>query len=179
MAAMAESTEPESDEEIQRILDERHSKNTTKATKNALKTFSEIVGDVQSLTSKEMLDKSLAKFFANAKKKDGTRYKANALLSLRQGLRRHYLDTFGFDIVNDESFSYSSKVFKAAVKDLRRQGLGSVKHHIPITRADMTKLYTVATLSYFIRILQMASLTKFGLKSCTFSADEGKKILEP
>ena len=68
MAAMAESTElngtePESDEEIQRILDERHSKNTTKATKNALKTFSETVGDVQSLTSKEMLDKSLAKFF--------------------------------------------------------------------------------------------------------------------
>ncbi len=48
---MAESTEPESDEEIQRILDERHSKNTTKATKNALKTFSETVGDVQSLTS--------------------------------------------------------------------------------------------------------------------------------
>ena len=149
MAAMAESTEPESDEEIQRILDERHSKNTTKATKNALKTFSETVGDVQSLTSKEMLDKSLAKFFANAKKKDGTRYKENALLSLRQGLRRHYLDTFGFDIVNDESFSYSSKVFKAAVKDLRRQGLGSVKHHIPITRADMTKLYSGDTVVFY------------------------------
>ena len=83
MAAMAESTEPESDEEIQRILDERHSKNTTKATKNALNTFSETVGDVQSLTSKKMLDKSLAKFFANVKKKDGSRYKANALLSLK------------------------------------------------------------------------------------------------
>ncbi len=118
-------------------------KNTTKATKNALKTFSETVGDVQSLTSKEMLDKSLAKFFANAKKKDGTRYKANALLSLRQGLRRHYLDTFGFDIVNDE------KVFKAAVKDLRRQGLGSVKHHIPITRTDMTKLYSGDTVVFY------------------------------
>ena len=107
------------------------------------------MGDVQSLTSKEMLDKSLAKFFANAKKKDGTRYKANALLSLRLGLRRHYLDTFGFDIVNDESFSYSSKVFKAAVKDLRRQGLGSVKHHIPITRADMTKLYSGDTVVFY------------------------------
>ncbi len=55
MAAMAESTEPESNEEIQRILDERHSKNTTKATKNALKTFSETVGDVQSLTSMQFL----------------------------------------------------------------------------------------------------------------------------
>jgi hypothetical protein len=55
MAAMAESTE--SDEEIQRILDEGYSKNTTKSTKNALKTFSDTVGDVQSLTSKEMIDK--------------------------------------------------------------------------------------------------------------------------
>ncbi len=96
-----------------------------------------------------MLDKTLATFFANAKKKDGTRYKANALLSLRQGLRRHYLDTFGFDIVNDESFSYSSKVFKAAVKYLRRQGVGSVKHHIPITRADMPKLYSGDTVVFY------------------------------
>ena len=40
MAAMAENTEAESDEEIERILDERHSRNTTKSTKNALKTFS-------------------------------------------------------------------------------------------------------------------------------------------
>lgn len=137
------------DEEITRILDGRHAKNTIRATKNALKTFSEAVGDVEGLTDKEMLDKRLAKFFANAKKKDGTKFKANALLTLRQGLRRHYLDSLGYDIVNDKSFSYSTKVFKAAVKDLRRQGLGCIKHHVPITRADMTKLYSGDTVVFY------------------------------
>ena len=47
--------------EITRILDGRHAKNA-RARKNALKTFSEAVGDVEGLTDKEMLDKRLAKF---------------------------------------------------------------------------------------------------------------------
>jgi hypothetical protein len=138
------------DEEIARILDGRHAKNTIKATKNSLKTFLDAVGEVEGLTDKKMLDKSLAKFFANAKKKDGTKFKASPLLTLRQGLRRHYLDSLGYDIVNEKSFSYSTKVFKAAVKDLRRQGLGSVKHHVPITRADMTKLYSGDTVVFYM-----------------------------
>ena len=98
----------------------------------------EAVGDVEGITDKEMFDKRLAKFFANAKKKDGTKLKANALLTLRQGLGRHYLDSLGYDILIDKSFSYSAKVFKAAVRDLRRHGLGCIKHHVLITRADMT-----------------------------------------
>ena len=49
------------------------------------------------------------------------------------------------DIVKDDRFSYSTKVFIATVTDLRRQGLGAVKHHIPITKADMTKLYSGET----------------------------------
>ncbi|CAB4011896.1 Hypothetical predicted protein [Paramuricea clavata] len=139
----------EEDLEIARILDERHSKNTTKSTKTALKAFVKAAGNVAELQDKEVLDKSLAKFYANAEKKDGSKYKANAMLTLRQGLRRHYLDKFGFDIVNDKSFSYSTKVFKAAVKDLLRKGLGSVKHHVPITRADMSKLYSGDTIVFY------------------------------
>ena len=37
------------DEEITRILDSRHTKNTIRATKNALKTFSKVVGVVEGL----------------------------------------------------------------------------------------------------------------------------------
>ena len=139
----------EEDVEIARILDESHSKNMTKSTKTALKAFVKAAGNVAELQVKEVRDKSLAKFYANAEKKDGSKYKANAMLTLRQGLRRHYLDKFGFDIVNDKSFSYSTKVFKAAVKDLRRKGLGSVKHHVPITRADMSKLYSGDTIVFY------------------------------
>ena len=40
MAESEGNLEESEDEEIQRILDARHAKNATKATKNALKTFS-------------------------------------------------------------------------------------------------------------------------------------------
>ena len=66
MAAESEGYLEESeDEEIQRILDARHAKNTTKATKNALKTFSDAVGDVQGLRSKETLMRRFFFFSAN------------------------------------------------------------------------------------------------------------------
>ncbi len=54
MAESEGNLEESEDEEIQCILDARHAKNTTKATKNALKTFSDAVGDVQGLTNKEI-----------------------------------------------------------------------------------------------------------------------------
>ena len=69
------------------------------------------------------------------------RYKAGSFLTLRQGLRHHYSEAWGIDIINDKEFSYSTKVFKATMTDLRRQGLGAIKHHAPTTKADMQKLY--------------------------------------
>jgi hypothetical protein len=48
----------EEDLEISRILDERHSKNTTKSTKTALKAFVKAAGNVAELQDKEVLDKS-------------------------------------------------------------------------------------------------------------------------
>ena len=70
----------EEDLEIARILDERHSKNTTKST-NGIESinFVKAAGNVAELQDKEVLDKSLAKFYANAEKKDGSKYKANAM----------------------------------------------------------------------------------------------------
>ena len=41
------------DEEITHMLYGRHAKNTIRATKNALKIFSEAVGDVEGLTDKD------------------------------------------------------------------------------------------------------------------------------
>ena len=46
------------DLEIARILNERHSKNTTKSTKTALKAFVKAAGNVAELQDKEVLDKS-------------------------------------------------------------------------------------------------------------------------
>ena len=60
------------------------------------------------------------------------------------------MDQLRGDIVNDKAFSYSSKVFKASVVDLRRQGLGTTQHHPAITKADMIKLYSGDTFVFDI-----------------------------
>ena len=70
----------DSDEEIARILLNKDSKNTKRSTKNTVRMFYWAVGDVKKAEKDEEMDKSLAKFFANAKKQDGTKYKATALL---------------------------------------------------------------------------------------------------
>ena len=137
--------------EITRILENKDSKNTKRCTKNAILAFHASLKDIKN-TEKDIksLHENLAKFFWKAKKKDGKKYKAGALQTLRNGLRRHYLEQLGVDIVNDKAFSYSTKVFKASVVDLRRQGLGTVQHHPAITKADMAKLYSGNTFVFDI-----------------------------
>ena len=77
----------DSDEEIARILLKKDSKNIKRATKNAVRVFYWAVGDVKKAAKDEKsLDKNLAKFFANAKKQDGTKHKVTALLTIRHGL---------------------------------------------------------------------------------------------
>ena len=142
---MAEAEQQEIDdelEEIKRLLDNKDAANTKRITKLAYNVFSSVVDVATAEKALASLDKHLAKFYATARKKDGSKYKVGSILTFRQGLRRHYQDGMSIDIVKDDRFSYSTKVFRATVTDLRRQGLGAVKHHIPITKADMTKLYS-------------------------------------
>ena len=122
--AVIDDNSSDSDDEITRILENKDSKNTKRCTTNAILAFHASLKDVKN-AEKDMnsLDENLAKFFCKEKKKDGKKYKASALQTLRNGLRRHYLEQLGVDIVNDKAFSCSSKVFKASVVDLRRQGL--------------------------------------------------------
>ena len=143
--------EQDSDKEINRLLENKDAKNTKKSTKFAVRAFHNAIEDLEKAKQNiESLDKSLEKFFATAKRKDGTKYKASALQTLRNGLRRHYLDRLRIDIVNDRSFTYSTKVFKASVTDLHHQGLATVQHRIPITKVDMAKLYSGDTIVFDI-----------------------------
>jgi hypothetical protein len=142
MAEAVGEVQEEVDEEIRRLLSNKDANNTKKITKLAFNVFSCVVDVTEAEKDPVNLDKNLAKFYATAKKEDGQKYKAETLLTFRQGLRMHYQKQMNVDIVNDRQFSYSTKVFKATVADLRRKGLGVVKHHIPITKDDMTKLYS-------------------------------------
>jgi hypothetical protein len=142
---MADNDSDEINDEIERLLANKDAKNTKKATSQAYKIFAKSVDVAQAEADNTSLDKALAKFYATAKKEDGSRYKAGSFLTLRQGLRRHYSEARGIDIINDKEFSYGTNVFKATMTDLRRQGLGAIKHHAPITKADMQKLYSGKT----------------------------------
>ena len=143
----------DSEDEITRIFEYKDSKNTKRSTKNTIFAFHASLKDVNSAEKDiKSLDENLAKFFCKAKKKDGKKYRANALQTLRNGLRRHCLEQLGVDIVNDKVFSYSTKVFKASVVDLRHQSLGTIQHHPAITKADMTKLHSGDTFVFDIHM---------------------------
>ena len=100
--------------------------------------------------AKKDIKKEKLQIFCKAKKKDGKKYRASAQQTLPSGLRRHFLERLGVDIVNDKAFSYSTKVFKTSVVDLRRQGLGTIQHHPALTKTDMTKLYSGDTFIFDI-----------------------------
>ena len=176
----ADNSEEEVDEEeinseIQRLLDNKDSTNTSKITKLAYSLFSCVADIAKAEKNLSNLDKELAKFYATAKKKDGSRYKAGTLLTFRQGLRRYYEEKLNIDIVNDRKFSYSSKVFKATLTDLRRQGLRAVKHHTPITKGDMAKLYSGETNVFDIETPVGLPSSLVPAKLCTIFVVEDKK----
>ena len=78
MAGCAEQLDAvyESDEEIKIILEEKDAQNKKNPTKTAIRMFQSAVGDLHTAEkSMENLDKSLARFFGNARKKDGTNTK--------------------------------------------------------------------------------------------------------
>ena len=138
---MAESTDLEEDineqdinDEIRRLLDNKDAGNTKKITKLAYNVFGSIVDVAKAEEKLQTWTKHWRNSMQLRREKTGQNTKL-----------RHYEEKLDLDIVNDKRFSYSTKVFKATLTDLRRQGLGAVKHHTPITKADMAKLYSSET----------------------------------
>ncbi|XP_033756252.1 uncharacterized protein LOC117338997 [Pecten maximus] len=131
------------DENINKLMTEKDSINTRRATDSAVKMFKEylkeknVAEDVETLDSTE-LDKLLGKFYLEARNKNGELYKKASLTAFRHGLNRHFKD---HDIVNGQDFKSSREAFIAMSSELKRQGLGGVDHHPPIEKADLQKLY--------------------------------------
>ena len=67
---------------------------------------------VNALSNSE-LDCVLQRFYAGARQKDGTLYSHKSMLSIRFGLQRHFMSTKDVDIVKNEDFSGSTRVFKS------------------------------------------------------------------
>jgi hypothetical protein len=135
-----------SEEEIQRLLEDKNTANTKKATKTAVNIFREYLREKGLDTffedfDKDVLNNVLRKFYVEARKRDGDFYKKSALSSIRFALNRHLQSTRNIDIINDSEFRVSAEVFRAQAVELVRRGKGSVDHFTDVTPEDLKKLY--------------------------------------
>ena len=129
--------------EINKILTEKDSVNTKKATDGAVKIFRHYLSE-KGMSADfedwpvEELDSALAKFYMEARNKNGDLYKKASLISIRHGLKRHLKNV---DIVSGGGFRKSKEAFEAMTTELKRQGLGGTNHHPPLESSDINKLY--------------------------------------
>lgn len=135
-----------SEEEIQRLLEDKSTNNTKKATKTAVKIFRDYLREKGLDTGFEDFEKSvlnnvLKRFYVEARKRDGDFYKKSALSSIRFALGRHMQATRNIDIINDREFRLSAEVFRAQVVELVRRGKGAIEHFPDVTPEDLKKLY--------------------------------------
>lgn len=135
-----------SEEEIQRLLEDKNTVNTKKATKTAVNIFREYLREKGLETcfedfEKNVLNNVLKKFYVEARKRDGDFYKKSALSSIRFALSRHLQATRNIDIINDSEFRVSAEVFRAQAVELVRRGKGAIDHFPDITPEDLKMLY--------------------------------------
>ena len=135
------------EEEIEKLLDEKESKSTKNSTKQALTILKHfclekgVSADFEELSSPE-LNQLLKNFYANARKQDGSFYTKNTLNAIRYGLARHFMKEKKLNIVEDPHFAECNRVFSASLVELKKKGFAKVNHHPEITTDDLEKLYS-------------------------------------
>ena len=93
-----------------------------------------------SVISKEELDELLALFFLETRQQNGTYYKTSAFRGLGNGIARKFKQLRQFDILNDPMFINSKTSFLALNVEMKKQGMGKIKHKEAITERDLALL---------------------------------------
>ena len=117
--------------ELERIMNEKSSINTHRATNLAWNTLmsylkeKDLFNDFDPNTIlKEQLNHILKMFYVEVRKSDGSLYHKNMFTSLRFGLQRKFKNIRkDIDIVEDSIFSESNIIFKAQTVQLKKNGL--------------------------------------------------------
>ena len=133
------------EDDIDELVTNRHSKNTKRSTARCVQLFRDYLSEKRESVDFESFDKDklkkwLTKFYVEVKKKDGTDYRKSSIQNLKNGLKRYLKETCSLDISGSD-FSHANKVFAAKVVDLKRHGKGDVKHKDPIEGEDLTQMY--------------------------------------
>ena len=142
-----------SEAEIDRKKAESTPKNTLSANSKAGRVFRAYLMergdgtervDFEDFSEKE-LNSALEGFWFSARTIKGELYKASTLETLRHSLSRYLRSppfNKGYDLIKDKEFRSSSEAFKGALRELKAEGKGEIKHHAEIRGTDLTKLYT-------------------------------------
>ncbi|XP_030837915.1 uncharacterized protein LOC105446798 isoform X2 [Strongylocentrotus purpuratus] len=146
---MAEETLPRfqllDDDKMQDLINSADSPNTKNSVKYSMKIFEDFLqvintdlDSVNKLSNSE-LDNVLQKFYAGARRKNGSYYMKKSMLAIRFGLQRHFLNCNKVDIIKHEDFSNSTRVFKC-FSAMLKEGKGVVTHKPAISAEDMDKI---------------------------------------
>ncbi len=141
-----------SKEQIQQKIDESIPVNTKRANIKAGRTFRAFLLDRDGHSPADFenfdvatLNSRLAEFWYGARTLSGNKYSATSLENLRHSLSR-YLRSPPFnkqyDIVREKEFMESNEAFKGALRELKEEGKGAVKHHPEIHDTDLQVLYS-------------------------------------
>ena len=100
--------------EFRRILIEKDTKNTCRATNGAVKIFQTYLKaknmpeTFENFTNEEF-DDIVDKFYVEVRQENGDKYQRSSLFSIRYGLNRHLLLSRNVDIMKDTAFQVSQK----------------------------------------------------------------------
>jgi integrase len=138
-----------SQEELQRFVQEQKSANTVKKTSSDMKCFYRYLEDINkkdiqilNLPPNE-LDHLLGKFFKDVKKINGEEYEPSSLTGLQRSIQRFLSDSGSkINILKDDEFAFSRKVLEAKRKNLVVQGKGNRPNATrSLTNEEENKLY--------------------------------------
>ena len=133
-----------SDTEINDILEGRNAKNTKRATKSNIKTFTDYIdekglGKLEDLNMNE-LPEILQTFYPNLRRVDGEDYKLQSLKCIRAGINRWTKSNRNVDIIGDVRFTKANEIFKGVAKVSRQTGKGSTRSYPIIEDQDMQRI---------------------------------------
>ena len=140
---MAARFEQYDEEKISKLLEDRESQNTKKATKGSQSILKAYLQEkkIPAPATVEDLAQVLRKFYAEVRKKDGNLYSKTSLCAIRFGLNRHFKQALNVDIIKDKEFNEANRVYEAQCVELKKQGLAKTEHKPPIADEDIKKLY--------------------------------------
>ncbi|XP_061190317.1 uncharacterized protein LOC133198208 [Saccostrea echinata] len=128
---------------------------------------------IEEAYSSEQLNNLLTNFYLEMKKADGQHYAGTSVISIRYGLQKHFLELRNEDIVRNENYSTSNKMFKEVLTKLKKEGLEFPKQRISIHPDDVAKLYKTVFSADTPKGLQQKTIFEFIYYFC----DRGREHL--